>query len=109
MTRRRFGNRLPWLCAADGQGALVIARGNRPDLILLDIAVPGMDGIAVLKELENDLRLRDVPVILLTAITDKEYISQAREVHACDYLLKSQFSIVELMTRVESTAYSRPW
>src|SRR5204862_5451141 len=63
------------VCAANGREALVAARVNRPDAILLDVAMPVMDGISFLRALraEADASLAKVPVILLTAVSDKKY------------------------------------
>lgn len=51
----------------DGQEALEGLRTERPDLVLLDISLPGMDGLEILREIRADGRLRDLPVIALTA------------------------------------------
>ena len=51
----------------DGPAALAGLRAERPDLVLLDISLPGMDGVAVLREIRGDPGLRDLPVVALTA------------------------------------------
>ncbi len=53
--------------ASDAVTAMTVARKERPDLILLDISLPGMDGVEVLSRIRADERLRDLPVIALTA------------------------------------------
>jgi CheY-like chemotaxis protein len=55
------------LHAADGEEALAVTRERRPDLILLDIMMPGMDGYTVFDNLKKDQRTREVPVVMLTA------------------------------------------
>jgi CheY-like chemotaxis protein len=55
--------------AYDGQDGLRALRGRRPDLLLLDLMMPGVDGFHVLKEMRQDAKLVDLPVILLTAIS----------------------------------------
>ena len=87
-------------CAANGRDALAAARAQRPDLILLDVAMPVMDGIACLRALRADPSLADLPVILLTAMSDKRYVIEAAKLGVQDYLLKSAFSMKELLTRV---------
>src|SRR5439155_27047504 len=88
------------VAVANGRDALAAARASRPDLILLDIAMPVMDGIACLRALRADPDLANVPVILLTAMSDKRYVVEAGKLGVADYLLKSAFSMKELLTGV---------
>jgi len=87
--------------AENGKIALDSVRKEKPDLILLDVAMPEMDGLAFLRVLRADPHLRDIPVILLTAVTEKNYVAQAAQLGIRDYLLKSKFSLEELMSRVK--------
>jgi HD-like signal output (HDOD) protein/CheY-like chemotaxis protein len=87
-------------CAADGQSALASLRSAVPDLILLDVAMPGMDGLTLLKQIRRDKSMASLPVILLTAMAKKELVVQAAELGVRDYLLKSRFSLPELLARV---------
>jgi len=88
------------VCAANGKEALAAAVAHRPDVILLDVAMPVMDGIACLRALRADPALAKIPVILLTAMSDKRYVVEAGKLGVQDYLLKSAFSMRELLTRV---------
>ncbi|WP_149179255.1 response regulator transcription factor [Streptomyces sp. TRM49041] len=84
--------------AADGPGALSAAGGRWPDLVVLDLMLPGMDGLTVCRE----LRARGpVPVIMLTARADEEDRILGLEIGADDYVTKP-FSPRELVLRVES-------
>ena len=75
--------------ANGGEKALRIAQVDHPpDLILLDIMMPGMDGYQVLEQLKNDQRTRDVPVIFLTAKSDTEDERRGLELGAVDYITK---------------------
>jgi CheY-like chemotaxis protein/HD-like signal output (HDOD) protein len=93
------------LTATNGQEALDIVRKSLPDLILLDIGMPVMDGLAFLEIIRSEEKTRDVPVILLTAITEKDHILRAASLGARDYLLKSQFSLKELLVRVATRLF----
>jgi signal transduction histidine kinase/DNA-binding response OmpR family regulator len=86
---------------ADGQQALDAARGERPDLILSDVMMPRLDGLALLKELRSDEALRDVPVIILSARAGEEARVGGLDAGADDYLVKP-FSARELLARVGS-------
>src|SRR5487761_835754 len=58
------------LAANDGEGALRIAQEERPDLILLDVMMPRMDGFEVCRRLKADARTSDIPVVMVTALTE---------------------------------------
>tara|TARA_B100001123_G_scaffold432694_1_gene556153 strand:- start:409 stop:1104 length:696 start_codon:yes stop_codon:yes gene_type:complete len=87
--------------AVNGQGALKAAEVDRPDLIILDLMLPGMDGYEVLARLRSDERLGSIPVILLTALVEEEERVKGFEVGADDYIAKP-FSARELGLRVEA-------
>jgi len=74
--------------AADGEAGLEMATTTLPDLILLDVAMPGMDGFEVCQALRKDARTRDVPIILFTASVVGELAERARAVGATGVLEK---------------------
>ncbi|RVU17215.1 ATP-binding protein [Methylobacterium oryzihabitans] len=86
---------------ADGRAALDAARTERPDLVLSDVMMPGLDGFGLLAALRSDPRLRDVPVILLSARAGEEARVEGVGAGADDYLTKP-FSARELLARVET-------
>jgi PAS domain S-box-containing protein len=83
----------------DGAEALAAARRRPPDLILSDIMMPRLDGLGLLKALRSDVRLRDIPVILLSARAGEEARVEGFDAGADDYLIKP-FSARELSARV---------
>jgi two-component system alkaline phosphatase synthesis response regulator PhoP len=86
------------LVASDGQAALRSARTGRPDLVVLDLSLPGMDGLDVARSLRRD---GEVPIIMLTARTDESDKLVGLELGADDYLTKP-FSPKELVARVRA-------
>jgi CheY-like chemotaxis protein len=80
------------MCACDGKEGLAMVRTHRPELVLLDMAMPAMDGLAFLRALRSDPAIADIPVIMLTAISDKARVIEAIRLGAREYLLKSRFS-----------------
>ena len=78
--------------AADGLDALAVLDGFRPDVILLDLSMPDLDGLALLQFLREDARWRSIPVVVVTGFDDEAAISEARASGACEYLLKSEAS-----------------
>jgi two-component system sensor histidine kinase/response regulator len=87
--------------ATNGADAIDIAKYKHPDLILLDIAMPMMDGFEVCAELKKDKDTSDIPVIFLTARTESEDILKGFECGAVDYILKP-FNATELIARVKT-------
>ncbi len=88
------------VCAADGLEGMRLLEKQAPDLVLLDVALPHMDGLTILRNMHCRPDLANVPVILLTAVMERDYIVQARNLGAKEYLLKSQFSFEQLLSRV---------
>ena len=86
--------------ASNGLEALASARANRPDLILLDLAMPVMDGLTCLRRSVPHTALMNVPVILLTAMSEKRHVLEAAKLGVKDYLLKSRISPYRYACRV---------
>ena len=76
------------ITASDGQKALDKIRSDHPDLILLDLMMPVIDGFAVLSEVKGDPSLRDIPVIIISADHDSKSIVRGIKQGADDYLTK---------------------
>jgi two-component system alkaline phosphatase synthesis response regulator PhoP len=89
------------VCAASGEEALKSALSHRPDLILLDLLLPGMDGLEVAKRLKSDPSTREIPVIMVTAKGEEADIVTGLEVGAEDYITKP-FSRKVLIARVRA-------
>jgi signal transduction histidine kinase/DNA-binding response OmpR family regulator len=85
----------------DGQSALQSARQERPDLVLADVMMPGLDGFGLLRSIREDAGLRNVPVILLSARAGEESRIEGLDAGADDYLVKP-FSAREMLARIGS-------
>jgi len=85
--------------AADGPAAMSTALDCRPDAVLLDVGLPGLDGLAVLARLKGDERLRDVPVLMVTAWADPALVTKALDRGAADHLRKP-FDLADLERRL---------
>ena len=85
--------------AASGEEALSKARKNSPDLIILDLMLPGIDGLEVCKKLKSDLKTEHIPIVMLTAKGDEADIVTGLELGAEDYVTKP-FSPKILIARV---------
>ena len=76
------------LTAEDGDEGLRLARERKLDLILLDLKLPGRDGLSVLKEMKSQLRLSVIPVVMFTASAGASQKKKALGLGAVDYLIK---------------------
>ncbi len=94
--------------AVDGIEALSMVRRWHPDLVLSDVMMPLMDGIHLTHEIKNDKEISAIPVVLLTAMTDRESLMAGWQAGADDYLFKP-FHPKELEARVRSILASVEW
>jgi DNA-binding response OmpR family regulator len=93
--------------AGNGEEALASVKKHRPDIVLSDIMMPKMDGLALVKELQADTSTKDLPVILLSAKAQSADVTRGLELGAADYVTKP-FDPLELIDRVtEVLAKSR--
>lgn len=90
------------LSAADAFEAKRALDENSPDVVLLDVMMPQMDGMDLLAELRRQPRTRDLPVIIVSALSDEDRRRQASELGA-DYLVKSLFTYDDLINRVNAS------
>jgi DNA-binding response OmpR family regulator len=87
--------------ALDGEIGLRLARSEKPDLILLDIILPKINGLEVLKMLKEDQETESIPVIILTNLENMEEVNRAIELGAKAYLVKSQYTMEEVRDKIE--------
>lgn len=97
---RLEANQYQVVTATDGAEGLAKALEELPDLILLDIAMPKMDGLQVLRQLKHDRRTRRIPVIMLTASGGSSAIMDSQELQAADYFIKP-FDSQELLALIQ--------
>ena len=89
------------LIATNGEDALAAARAQKPDLVLLDIIMPGMTGFEVLEIMRNDAELKDMAVIMITGKVSPEHEEKGRTLGAADYI-KKPFQAADVKMRVDS-------
>lgn len=89
------------MLANNGEAALARVAARRPDLILLDLMMPGMDGMEVCRRLKADPQTADIPVVFLTAANEAELAADAIGMGAVDYITKP-FNTAELLARVRT-------
>lgn len=87
--------------STDGETGLADAKKKLPDLILLDILLPKMNGFDVLKALKSDPTTKSIPVILLTNLGQKSDVVQGLNLGATDYLIKAHFMPSEVVEKIK--------
>ncbi len=87
--------------ARDGAEGLSRALAEQPDLILLDIMLPKMDGLTMFKKLREDKRGKNIPAIVLTILREAEKVSEALENGVYTYLIKMDVQIEDVVRKVK--------
>ena len=88
--------------AKDGVEGVEKAASEKPDLILLDLVMPRLDGIGALKQLKEGPDTKAIPVVILTNLSDYDKISDALSLGAMDYLVKANYRLEELVTKIKT-------
>ncbi len=87
--------------ANDGQAGFDMVKAVKPDMVLLDIIMPKIDGFGVLKMLKDDAELKNIPVILLTNLGQEEDIKKGKDLGAADYFVKANHTPAEVVQKVK--------
>jgi adenylate cyclase len=88
------------LTANDGEGAVEALRSSKPDLVLLDLIMPKLDGISVLRQMKGDDSLRGVPVVILTNLSSGDKVAEAMQLGTFDFLVKANYSLDDVLRKV---------
>lgn len=83
-----------------GEEALELIKTKTPDLILLDLILPNMDGFEVIQFLKSDLRLSNIPILILSNLGEKKDIEKAEEVGVAGFLIKANFTPSEIIKKI---------
>ena len=87
--------------AYDGETGLKTAQTSKPDLILLDLILPKMDGFQVLKDLKSGAGTKDIPVIVLTNLESADDVGKVIALGATTYLVKSNYELGDIVTKIK--------
>lgn len=93
--------------AVDGKEGLKKIQSCKPDLILLDIVLPKMDGFEILKKLKQDPKLKKIPVVLLTNLGQKNEVEKGLALGADEYIIKAHFTPTAVVAKVKEILASR--
>lgn len=88
--------------AIDGENGLKKVREEKPDLVLLDLILPGIDGFEVLTRIKQDSALSLIPVMILSNLGQKEEVDKGLNLGAIDYLVKAHFTPGEIVEKIKN-------
>lgn len=86
--------------AVDGEDGLIKAKKDKPDIIILDVMMPKMDGIMTLKKIKEDPEMKKIPVLMLTNFGQENLIQEAFNFGLTDYILKYKITPAELTSKI---------
>ena len=89
------------LHATEGSQALTLAEGEHPNIVLLDLLLPGMSGFEVLSALKEKDVTKDIPVIILSNLGQQEDIDRGMKLGAADFMIKSNFTLDEVSAKIK--------
>ena len=93
--------------AENGQDGLRLIKEWLPDLVLLDLILPILDGFEFLKQIKADNNLKNIPIIVLSNLDQKENIEKGISLGASDYIIKAQFTPSEVVEKIEKCLKSK--
>lgn len=88
--------------AVDGEEGVKKIKEGKPDLVLLDLILPGIDGFEVLAKTKEDPSVAQIPVIILSNLGQKEDVEKGLKLGAIDYLIKAHFTPGEIIEKIKS-------
>jgi len=88
--------------AVDGEEGIKKVKEEKPDLVLLDLILPGIDGFEVLSRTKEDPALSQIPVIILSNLGQKEDVERGLGLGAIDYLIKAHFTPGEIIEKIRA-------
>ena len=94
------------LVANDGEKGLSLAKKHNPDLIILDLILPKKDGLTVLTELKKNQTTKNIPVLVLSNLSQRQEIDQCLNLGAVDYLIKAHVIPSEVVSRIKEILLS---
>lgn len=88
------------MVVSDGKKALSVIKQKKPDIVLLDVMLPVMDGFEVLRNIKRDRSIKNIPIILLTNLSDQCGIKKGYDLGIKDYVIKSFFTPGEVVEKI---------
>ena len=87
--------------AVNGENGIIQAGETKPDLILLDLILPGIDGFGVLAQIKENAETKEIPIIILSNLSKESEIKRALTLGAADFLIKANFTPSEIIKKIK--------
>jgi DNA-binding response OmpR family regulator len=94
--------------AENGEEGLKMAEDNNPDIIILDIMMPRVDGFAVLEKLRNDERFKLKPIIMYSNLNNEDEIKRAKQMGVTEFVIKANLSPTQMVTKIKQYIEATP-
>ena len=91
------------ICIFNGNEVIEIVQNERPSLILLDIILPGQNGLELLQLMKNDEVMRQIPVLITSNLGDDSIVKKGISMGAVDYIIKADNSLASIISKIENT------
>ncbi|EKD66885.1 MAG: hypothetical protein ACD_48C00690G0003 [uncultured bacterium] len=88
------------LTSADGKEGFAQIKEHKPDLVLLDILLPGLHGIDLLEKKNKDQEIKDIPVIIISNSGSDETVEKAKKLGVKEYLIKTDYTLEEIINKI---------
>ncbi len=102
IARKLAGEGYDVLEAVDGEEGIKKIKQEKPDLVLLDLILPGVDGFEILSKMKEDPMAARIPVIILSNLGQKEDVERGFKLGAVDYLIKAHFTPGEIIDKIKA-------
>ncbi|PJB16016.1 response regulator [Candidatus Falkowbacteria bacterium CG_4_9_14_3_um_filter_38_19] len=102
ISRKLTGEGFDVLEAVDGEDGVKKIKEEKPDIVLLDLILPGIDGFEVLAKLRDDPEISPIPVIILSNLGQREEVEKGLKLGAIDYLIKAHFTPGEIIEKIKN-------
>jgi len=89
------------ISALDGKRGLELVRSEMPDMILLDLILPKMDGFEVLEAIKKDEKVKEIPIIILTNLGSVEDVQRALDLGATNYMVKADYNLSDIVDKIK--------
>ena len=89
----------------DGESALQLIEKERPDLVLLDIVLPHVDGWEILRKIKNNEKLKDIKIIILSNLGQKHEVEKGLKLGATKYLIKAHYTPTQIVEEIKNILY----
>jgi len=103
ITKKLGSEKYKPILAIDGEEGLKKTKEEKPDLILLDLILPGIDGYEVLKKIKSDKKTSSIPVVILSNLGQREEIEKGKKMGATDFLVKAHFTPNDIVERIKKS------